>query len=243
MNTRITNAQVKYLKSLQLKKNRLENNQFIIEGIESIDEAMNNNVECEIFSSKEINYKYTFIEQSKIDQILKSKTPPFCFALCNTITPKPINGNTVVLEFIQDPGNLGTIIRNCVAFGVENLIVEGVDIYNDKVLRSSKGSLFKLNIIQSDNSIKTVEKLLKTHKIIGTLLDKDALSLYDFNIQKHTDKKPWVLVFGNESNGISNDMKKLLEIKLYIQIEFESLNIANANAIMLYEFKKQVENE
>ncbi|UUD36996.1 tRNA/rRNA methyltransferase [Mycoplasmopsis californica] len=228
----MTKNEIKYLKKLNLKKYRYEENKFIIEGIDAINEAKSQNIKLKIYSSNPQNKPDVLITNEEINQILNSKTPQDIFALCEMLKPKEISGLTIVLDNIQDPGNLGTIIRNCVAFGVTNIIINGVDLYNDKTLRASKGSIFKINITQTKDLESFLLKLKRTHKIVGTLLDKSAKDI------KELKNENYCIVFGNEANGISPSIIKLLDEKYYIPIKFESLNVAIANAIVLYELKR-----
>ncbi|WP_027334318.1 TrmH family RNA methyltransferase [Mycoplasma elephantis] len=229
----MTKNEIKYLKKLNIKKYRYQEEKFIIEGYDSINEAKANNIELKIYSSNPKNNPDFLVSNDEIKQILLSKTPQDIFAVCNFLKNKPINGKIVALDNIQDPGNLGTIIRNCVAFGIENLIIKGVDLYNDKTLRASKGSVFKLNIIQTNNLKNDLIKLKSSHKIIGTILNENAK-----NITQLSDEN-YCIVFGNESNGISQSIIEVLDEMYYIPIKFESLNVATSNAVVLYELERR----
>ncbi len=237
MEKKITKNEFKFLKNLQNKKYRDIERKFIIEGQDAIDEAQRKNHKLTIYSSNLKLKADKYLEYEQITKILNSVTPQEVFATVDYLESKPIVGDVVALDNVQDPGNLGTIIRNCVSFGIKNLIVNGVNIYNDKVLRSTKGAIFNINIIQSKNIVDDIINLKNTHQIIGTLLDKKAKSIVNFKPDKN-----YVLIFGNESKGISDQVKNLLDEKVYIPINFESLNVAISNAIALYELKGRKEN-
>lgn len=232
---KLSNNLLKYLKKLNLKKYRDLENKFLIEGRDNIEQALKYYDWVEVYSSVPWDKAQYIVKQTEINAILKSKTPPNCFAVCKKITTNISEGSIVLLENIQDPGNLGTIMRNCVAFGVKNLIVQGVDIYNDKVLRSSKGAFFNLNVVQVDSAVKYVQNFKENHLIIGTSLSKKSK-----NISEYKSEKKWLLIFGNESKGLSKEMNDLLINFAYIPINYESLNVAVANAIALYELTRKV---
>ena len=129
---------------------------------------------------------------------------------------------------------MGTIIRTAHAFGVKDIILKGVDIYNPKIVRSTQGAIFNINIVNNVNMMETVTKLKNDgFKIIGSLL-KDSI---DYNKVEIKDKK-LVLILGNESHGINQDLINLLDYKVYIPIKFESLNVAIACGILLSKYLK-----
>ena len=142
----------------------------------------------------------------------------------------------VLLDNVQDPGNLGTIIRSCVGFNVDTLVLGDtcVDLYNDKALRASEGNIFKLNIVRT--SLKDVIKILKEKNI--TIYGTDVND--GENIDKIENNSSFALVMGNEGNGVSNDIKALVDKNLYIKTSknLESLNVGVATGIILYELDK-----
>ncbi|MDJ1647744.1 TrmH family RNA methyltransferase [Mycoplasma phocimorsus] len=237
MEKKINKNEFKFLKNLQNKKYRDLEKKFIIEGQDAIDEAIKVGKRITIYSSNLKIKADKYLDYELLCKILNSVTPQEVFAVVDYLEERPIKGDVVALDHVQDPGNLGTIIRNCVSFGVKNLLVNGVNIYNDKVLRSTKGAIFNINIIQSKNLINDIKYLKNTHQIIGTLLDKNAKSIVNFK-----PKNNYVLIFGNESKGISFPIQELLDERVYIPINFESLNVAISNAIALYELKGRKEN-
>ena len=141
----------------------------------------------------------------------------------------------MVLDNIQDPGNLGTIIRSAVAFGIDTIVLsnDSVDLYNPKVVRSTKGMLFKVNVIVRD--IPTFLKELEGYTIYGT----DVLDGVDIRNEILPDKI--VIVIGNEGMGISNIVRKYCHKFIYIGMnkECESLNAGVAASIIMYEVSKK----
>ena len=141
----------------------------------------------------------------------------------------------LLLDEIQDPGNLGTIIRSSVAFNVDTIILSEntVDLYNPKVIRATQGILFYINII-SMNSLEAIRELKMLNiPIYGTDVDSgvDARTLRD------SDKQSFALVMGNEGNGVRDIVKEQCDKNLYISMNsnVESLNVAIATSILLYE--------
>ena len=153
-------------------------------------------------------------------------------AVCNFILPDDIKGNVLLLDHIQDPGNLGTIIRSSVAFNFPTIVCseDTVDAYNDKVIRSSEGMIFNTNIIK-DNLISFIP-YLKTlgYKIYGT----DVIN--GKNIKTVNEKKV-AFVIGSEGKGVSIEVKELCDDFIYINMneKCESLNAAVASSIIMYD--------
>ena len=140
---------------------------------------------------------------------------------------------SLVLDDIQDPGNMGTILRTADSLNLKQIIVSkgSSDIYNPKVVRSTMGAIFRVNIIESDNLVKTL-KDMKKHKIkiVTTNLQTDK-KIYDVDYEKSA------IVIGNEANGVSNEVLELADEKVKIPMpgKTESLNASVATAIILYE--------
>lgn len=231
---------LKYKKLLN-KKYRYLNNEFIIEGKNLIEEAIKypDILKLVITSDKRFKWKKSKIIYTSYNNICKlsnTKNPQQYIGICNFIKNKKIKNSNVILALdnINDPGNLGTIIRTAHSFGIEDIIVSGVDIYNPKVLRSTQGSIFNINIIQTKeikNDILTLKN--NGYKIVGSLL-KDAKNYHDVNL----DNIKFVLILGNESQGISKEVIQLLDYRIHIPIKFESLNVAIAGAILLSKYLK-----
>ena len=143
----------------------------------------------------------------------------------------------VVLDDIQDPGNLGTILRTVDSVGLKQIIVskKSGDVFNSKVVRSTMGAIFRVNVIESDNLVETI-KQLKKHKfeVVSTSLDTDK-SMYDIEYKKT------VIVIGNEANGVSKEIQEMSDNKIKIPMlgKTESLNASVATGIVLYEYVRQ----
>ena len=153
-------------------------------------------------------------------------------AVCNKLESKELGSRIIALDNIQDPGNLGTIIRSAVAFNFDTIVIsnDSVDVYNSKVIRATQGMLFNVNIVVTDitsflNDIKTDYKIIGTDVVGGK-------SVSDF---KKLGK--FAIIVGNEGQGISSDTKKLCSDFVYIPMskDCESLNVGVAASIIMYE--------
>lgn len=236
----ISKKQFLHYKKLLLKKYRIEFQEFIIEGEHLVKEGLaTNNVKTIITSNR--NYKHATVDvlycsEEQISNLSTTKTPQQIIGICDFVAPKPLGNNVIALDGVNDPGNLGTIIRTARSFGYKDILVEGVDVYNPKVLRSSQGSFFSMNIYNVNDLHGELSKLKNNgFKLIGTVLDHEASS-YELISQNKINKD--VLIFGNEANGISEKVISILDFKIYIPISFESLNVAIAAGIIMEKFKK-----
>tara|TARA_B110000093_G_scaffold45199_1_gene48321 strand:- start:443 stop:1162 length:720 start_codon:yes stop_codon:yes gene_type:complete len=232
---------LKLITSLSQKKYRHKYKLFIVEGIKVVQEFLNSSYELEILFSTESSFSYldSFIEVSEqeLKKISSLKTPNKVIALFKIPVEKNSSpsGLIVALDAINDPGNLGTIIRLCDWFGVDQLLCskETVDCYNTKVVQSSMGSLTRVAISYID-----LKEYLTSVSIPIFIADMDGDNIYEMKPPTSA-----VLVMGNEANGISNSIKQIVSTKITIprygnsQLT-ESLNVATATAILLSEFRR-----
>lgn len=233
--TSLNNEKVIFWAKLKMKKYRDVENLFIIEGEHLIKEALKKGVVIELITTD--NYEHENIPTYNVTSNIMKRitslvTPSRIMAVCRYIMPSDIEGNVLLLDRIQDPGNLGTIIRSAVAFNFGTIIAspDTVDYYNDKVVRSSEGMIFNINIIKSDlhDMIMILKK--NEYKIIGTdVMGKDKIN--DFKHNKSA------FIIGNEGNGLSDDIKRLCDnfVKIPMNKKCESLNAAVAASIIMYE--------
>ena len=233
----LNNSKVKACSKLKEKKFRDEENSFLIEGDHLVECALNYGVVKEIITTDE-NYKIPhipvyYVTSSVMKKLSNQVTGTNIIAVCQKIPERQIQGNVCLLDNIQDPGNLGTIIRSAKAFGIDTLVLslDTVDLYNDKVIRASEGLLFGLNIIKSD--LKTIIKKLKenNYKIYGTNC-KEGLELKKVNFAPLS-----AIIIGNEGRGMGHDLISLCDEMIHIKIDGESLNAAVAASIIFYEVK------
>ena len=240
MNKNITNNELSKYKKLLQKKYRYKYNEFIIEGKHLIDEASKYKGLLKKIITSDKYYKLNgfnvlYTTYDEICKLSTTKTPQAYIGICNFMEYKEDHsGMFLILDNINDPGNLGTLIRTGYSFGVKNIVVNGVDIYNPKVLRATQGSIFNTNIINVKNLEEYIVNLKNNdYKIIGSLL-KDAKNYNDIEI----NSSKFALILGNEAHGIRKNIIKLLDYKVYIPIKFESLNVAIAGGILLSKYLK-----
>ena len=248
---------VKEIKKLKEKKFRDKENKFIVEGIKMVQEAIAENariskiVVCEDCINDGTLKHDLLYEIAKQDCIYVSEK--VFKTITDVETPQGIlaviekeNGEErisydediiVVLDGIQDPGNLGTILRTLDSVNLKQIILseKTVDAYSPKVVRSTMGAIYRVNIIRSKNIVETL-KNLKKHKfeIVATSLQTDD-SIYDL------DYKNKVIVIGNEANGVSQEVLEYAGKKIKIPMlgKTESLNVAVATGVILYEYVRK----
>lgn len=251
------NENIKYIKKLKEKKYRDQNGEYIIEGVRLIEEAIHEEahiktiVICdECLENSTINqnllyeiakYNCIYVDKKIFLSLTDVVNPQGVLAVVSKSNPdKKIDYTEdiiVVLDCVQDPGNLGTILRTIDSIGLKQVILsKGCgDIYNPKVVRSTMGAIFRVNVIEADNILENIEKL-KKHKfeILATSLE-DSKSIYDIDYSKK------VIIIGNEGNGVSKEVLKKADKKIKIPMlgKTESLNASVATGIVLYEYVRQ----
>jgi TrmH family RNA methyltransferase len=239
----VSKNQIKLITSLQQKKYRAVNKLFFAEGIKVIQELLDSNFELEHLYSTQNDFeavltsKKSLIQETDLKKISALATSNTCLAVFKIPLEKKINesGLIVALDSIRDPGNLGTILRLCDWFGVNEIVCsrETVDVYNPKVVQATMGSIARVNVSYIDlNSFISATNL----PVFGTFMDGT-------NIYKTTLPHEGIVVMGNEANGISEELEKLVKNKLSIPRfgaiqKTESLNVATATAIVLSEFRR-----
>ena len=224
---------IKYSK-LNNKKYRDQEGLFIVEGDHLVEEASKYAEVVEIFTTGDYA-NATKVSVPVMKKISGLDNPPKVLAIVKKLEEKSINGNVIILDDIQDPGNLGTIIRSAVAFNIDTIILSNnsVDLYNTKTIRASEGMIFKVNIIRTDlESI--INKLKDNYDIITT----DVVSGIELSELKVN--APYAIIMGNEGNGVSENISKLANKRLNIKMNkaCESLNVGVATSIILYELNK-----
>ena len=251
------NSLIKHIKKLKEKKYRQQYGEYVVEGLKLIKEAINENAKiskiiiCESEDNTEMIENHLRYEIARFDCVLVPhnifqtlsdvETPQGIMAIIEkSHASKKIDFNTdiiVALDDVQDPGNLGTILRTIDSIGLKQVLVSKntVDCYNSKVIRSTIGAIFRVNVIECDDLCNTLT-LTKNNgfKIMVTSL-KAKKSIYDVKYQKK------VIVVGNEANGVSESVIKLADEKLIIPMrgKTESLNVAVATGVILYEYVRQ----
>ncbi len=253
----ISKAQISFIKSLQQKKHRQESKKFIAEGIKLIEELIQSNFEIEHIYTVEEKYDSLFISLSKVsknieisivshselERITALQSTPDILAIVNITEPDPLllndknwfkNNLALVLDEVKDPGNMGTIIRIADWFNIKRIICseQSVDIYNSKVVQSSMGSIFRVEVFYKplDEFVSRFTDL----PIYGAVLNGN--SIYQEELLQYG-----LIVLGSESHGISEPILKLInrEITIPSTGAAESLNVAVATAIICSEFRRK----
>ena len=235
----IKNERIKEIRKLNDKKYRDESNLFLVEGDHLVKEAYKAGYLKKLILTEDI-YDFDVEKLLVTDKVINSiselnntKVIGVCSKLSNELD---LSKNVLILDGVQDPGNLGTIIRSCVAFNINNLVLsnETVDLYNSKVIRSTQGMIFNINIIRDD-----------LEKVINNLKDNNY-TIYGTNVINGIDvkdvkkDKKYAIILGNEGNGITSEVSSLVDKNIYIKMndKCESLNVAVSGSIILYELNK-----
>ena len=251
------NETIKHIRKLKEKKYRDEFGEYIVEGVKLINEAIAEKLDvktiviCDNCNKTEtINqnlmyevakYSCIYVDEKVFNTITEVQNPQGILAVVGKKNKQEeINYNEdviVILDDIQDPGNLGTILRTIDSVNLSQVIIskKSGDVYNPKVIRSTMGAIFRINVIESYSLLDTI-KNLKKHKftIISTSLETDK-TIYDIQYKKVA------IVIGNEANGVSKEIQEISDSKIKIPMlgKTESLNASVATGIVLYEYVRQ----
>lgn len=238
--TSIENEHIKEIKKLNNKKYRDLNGKFIIEGKHLVEEAIKNNLVEEILLLEGNNEKYdaktNYVNGKVMKYITELDNPSKIIGICHKKNDKIQGNHILILDDIQDPGNLGTIIRSAVAFNIDTIILSktGVDLYNSKVLRSTQGMIFNINIVVSDIKEEILKLKNDNYKILTTNVEGGKL------VKSIEKNQKFAIIIGNEGKGVSKEIKELSDEYIYIEMnkKCESLNAAVATSIILYELSR-----
>ncbi|MGU8584757.1 TrmH family RNA methyltransferase [Clostridium perfringens] len=242
----------KEIKKLKEKKHRIKSNKYLIEGLRFVEEAIKSKVSIDsiiftesfkeknpdLFLKINENIKLIQMNEALLKQLCSTENPQGIVGVINMQNKELKSGELVVLvDKVQDPGNMGTIIRTAHAAGAAGIVVTKgtVDIYNDKTLRSTMGSIFYIPIVE-DDSLDFVKSLKKEgyKLVVSSLQGKN--NFFEENLQGKV-----MIAVGNEGNGVSDEVYDIADIKVKIPMpgEAESLNVAVATSIMIYEKIRQ----
>lgn len=246
------NSTIKEIKKLKEKKYRKD--KFLVEGIKMVKEAIQENADIELIVLREGTKldldisKFNNIEVSEkvFNELTDVVAPQGVLAVVRKNNKNSDdNGNQIdfsadyilALDGLQDPGNLGTILRTADSANLKQIIVskDTVDAYSPKVIRSTMGAIYRINIIEVDDLVKTLEQTKKNgFEVVTTDLQTDK-SIYDLEYNKK------VVVIGNEANGVTKGVKEVADYKVIIPMlgKTESLNASVAAGVMIYEYVRQ----
>ena len=236
--TSLTNAKVKQWAKYKEKKHREKDQKFLVEGEHLIEEAAKAGLVEVILV--EAGRRHDFLQYPVYEvttEILKklqsSISGTWIMAVCRMpqYNTADYGERVIVLDDVQDPGNVGTIIRSALSFGYDAVMLSShsCDIYNEKVIRSTQGALFHVPVIRGEVVDMLQELKHKGIRILATSL-RNATPLHDIAASER-----FALVFGNEGSGVSEDVLHLADTHVYIEMDtFESLNVAVAAGICMY---------
>ena len=238
----ISKSRIRFINGLSQKKQRIENNRFIIEGEKMVNEAIQwipaqieNIYATSDFESNTLvdSILLEEISTKELKEISTLKTPNKALAVCKIRENKTIDSPLIIcLDGVQDPGNMGTILRLADWFGIKDIVCSKntVDCYNPKVLQATMGAIFRVHV----HYVELTEFLSTTElPVFGALLDGE-------NIFENNYERKGIILLGNEGNGISEEIKKYVQKAITIPRfgEAESLNVATAGAIILGSFHR-----
>ncbi|MET7030817.1 TrmH family RNA methyltransferase [Sediminicola luteus] len=237
----VVKSQIKFIKNLQQKKYRNEHKLFVAEGIKLVRELLASDFEVYGIYTTDLGLLQDtegveHISESELQKMSGLKSPNKILAVFHFPTERELKVTdwVVVLDDVRDPGNLGTIIRLCDWFGIDQLVcsLNTVDCFNPKTLQATMGSVSRVNIIYTD----VVRFLKRTEMpVYGAFMDGNTVYKEEF-------PKNGVLVMGNEANGVSAEVEALIAKKIAIpqfgKSNTESLNVATATAILLNEIRR-----
>ena len=251
------NELIKHIKKLKDKKHRDESNEYIIEGVKLIEEAVKENARIKKIIVCEDTTRTYEIPTHIMYEIAKYEcvyvTDKIFASITQVTNPQGImaiieKGDTdaqidytqdilVALDDVQDPGNLGTILRTVDSIGLNQIIVSKgtADAFNSKVVRSTMGAIFRVKIIEVENLPQAIKEMRRHHfKLMVTSLQTDN-SIYDIQFNKK------IIVIGNESNGVSKEIQEMADEKAKIPMlgKTESLNASVAAGVVMYEYVRQ----
>lgn len=248
---------IKHVKKLKDKKFRDENNEYVIEGVKLVEEAVKENTKikqvivCEDTTrTYEIptnvmleiaKYECIYVTNKIFNLITQVTNPQGIMAIIEKDTENTDIDYTqdiiVALDDVQDPGNLGTILRTVDSIGLNQIVVSKgtVDAFNSKVVRSTMGAIFRVKIIEVENLPQAIKDMRRHHfKLMVTSLQTDN-SIYDIDFNKK------IIVIGNEANGVSSEIQEMADEKAKIPMlgRTESLNASVAAGVVMYEYVRQ----
>lgn len=236
--TSIENKKIKNIKKLNTKKYRDEYKEFLIEGEHLVQEAYKNGILKELILEENTNFNLDvdtiYVTRNVLKYISDLDNPPRVCGICKKLEEKDIGDRIIILDDVQDPGNLGTIIRSAAAFNIDTVVLSKntVDLYNSKVIRATQGMLFNVNIIERD--LISFIKSLKDYKIYGTKVTNGK------SLKTLEKSEKFAIIVGNEGNGVSPDVLDMCSDYIYIDMNesCESLNVGVAASIIMYELDK-----
>lgn len=230
------NKIVKYVNKLKNPKYIKEEKKFIIEGFHLLEMANLEDIDFVLTLEKldlDSSINQYIVNEKIMKKLSINKSFSKVIAVCRIRNNQKIEGDLILyLDNLQDPGNIGTILRTALAFNIKTIISTSlVTFYNQKTIQSSQGAIFHLNLLKGDDKI--LFGLKNDYKLIATSLNENTIDLREYNWPNKV-----VLIVGNEGNGVSKEILNMADSTIKIPIEnIDSLNVGIATAILIYNFK------
>lgn len=238
--TSVNNNHIKELSKLKDKKYRDITNTYLVETKHLVEEAYKENLLEELILLENVDYKLdvntTYVSYEVLKKLSNTDSPSSIMGVVKKkMEYDDLGSKILILDNIQDPGNLGTIIRSAVAFNFDTIVLSKntVDLYNPKVVRATEGMMYKINII-----VKELEPFIKSLKEKYTIYGTNVVN--GTSLDSITIKDNIAVVIGNEGKGVSKNIENLCDSNIYINMsnKCESLNAAVASSIIMYEINK-----
>lgn len=236
--TSLSNARIKQFCKYHDKKAREIDQRFLVENEHLIQEAIQANLLetliIPIGSNYEFDGEILYVTPEIMNKLKMNVSAPTLVGVCKMKKAHPIHKRLVLLDDVQDPGNVGTIIRSAYSFGFDSVVLSNkcADLYNDKVVRSTQGALFHMNVIRG-NLIDFVKQCRSNQIPVYATTLEEAKGLSSFE-----NPDSVALVFGNEGEGVSKGIQAMADERIFIEMnQFESLNVAIAAGICCYWFR------
>ncbi len=229
--TSINNKLIKDIVKLHQKKHRDSTNHFLMEGYHLYEEAQSYGTIKYVFTTDDSikGENVVYVTEQVLEKLAQTKSPQGVLVVCEKLKEKKLTDRVLILNKVQDPGNVGTLLRSALGFGFNTVVLDNTcDLYNDKVLRSAQGNIFRLNIVFSD----TV-KFMESHPeylYYGTAMNGEDINFI-------TGKK-LALILGNEGSGVSKDILSKTHKNISIKTSVESLNVGVAGSIIMHHIKR-----
>lgn len=229
MITSLANKKIVELNKLKQKKHRLSKGMFLVEGHNLVEEASKSGYLLEVLSVQETSYPNTTLVSSHIlEKLSSTKSPQGIIGICKLVNNVEIGNKVLVLD-INDPGNLGTLLRSALGFGFKTVYLtkESVDEYNPKVLRASQGAIFGLSIKRME--LDDIVNNLEGYRFISAHMNGDEnIEIKDESI---------ALFLGHETHGVKQEILDISETISIHTEEIESLNVGVAGSIIMYQLR------
>lgn len=224
----VNNQLIKDTVKLHQRKHRNKQNLFVMEGYHLYEEAKKQGIIRTIFTTDESiqGDNVIYVTRPVLEKLSQMKSPQGVFVVCEKVKKQMVESRVLLLERVQDPGNLGTLLRSALAFGFETVVLDNcVDLYNDKVIRSTQGNFFDLNIIEM--TIQDFIEDFSHYHVYGTAMEGKPIQ----SISKNNDI---AVLLGNEGQGVSKESLTLVDETITIKTNIESLNVAVAGSIIMH---------